>query len=187
MHSFVHSFKHAMLDCEIYRNGVKIANLPGLISDSKEYNCISFDPSVDIQIGDDIYCPIKKKHYLINNVDIKTFQGKANRLEAYFENNFSNSSQTNIFNTYNPSNSIIGSQQNAIINVNDSFNNLENLIKKAEIEDVVKLNELYSIIKEEIKNDTVSKSKLSNFGDLLCKYSWLAPAISQIITAWIQK
>ena len=61
------------------------------------------------------------------------------------------------------------------------------LIKKAEIEDVVKLNELYSIIKEEIKNDTVSKSKLSNFGDLLCKYSWLAPAISQIITAWIQK
>ena len=187
MNSFLHSFKRAMLDCEIFRNGEKIANQLGLVNDNKEYNYIAFDPNIDIQIGDEIYCPIKKKHYLVNYIDIKTFNGKAHRLEAYFDNNYINSSQTTIFNTYNPNNTIIGNQDNAVINIRDSFNHLENLIKQNENEDTIRLNELYSILKEEIQNNNLSKSKLSKFGDLLCKYSWLAPAISQIIVEWIKK
>ena len=187
MHEFYKSFKRNMIECEINRNGIKINNVLGLVSDSKEYNCISFDPEVDVQINDDIYCPIKKKHYIIINTDIKTLQGKPHRLEAYFENNFTRPSETTIFNTYNPNNSIIGNQQNAVININDCFNNLDNLINQNGNEDIDRLNELSSILKEETKNQKFDKSKLSKFGDLITKYSWVAASITQIIAAWIQR
>lgn len=59
MHTFLSAFKHAMVNCDIIRNGAKIATHKGLINDTKNYNFISFDPSVDVQAGDVISVPLK--------------------------------------------------------------------------------------------------------------------------------
>lgn len=188
MSGFSSAFKSAMVDCEIYRNGIKVAKYKGLISDSKDYNCISFDCKSDIQTGDDIYCPLKNKHYIITTTDIKLFNGKPHHLEAYFENNFSKPMSSTIFNTYNPSCSIIGTQQNISLNITDSFNNLQKQISEFGNEDKEKLQELLNILKSETTSNEIHKSSFSKFSELITKHgSWLIPAISQIIVAWFQR
>jgi len=188
MSGFSSSFRSAMVDCEIYRHGIKVATYKGLINDSKDYNCISFDCKTDIQIGDDIYCPLKNKHYIITTTDIKLFSGKPHRLDAYFENNFSKPMANAIFNTYNPSYSIIGTQQNVSLNITDSFNNLQKQISEFGNEDQEKLQELLNVLKSETTSNEIHKSAFSKFNDLITKHgSWLIPSISQIIVAWIQR
>lgn len=184
------AFRSSMLECEVFRNGTKVASYKGLISDSKDYNLISFElnPEPDIQIGDDIYCPIKRKHYIITNVDIKTFHGQPHSFDAYFENNFNKSMPTVTFNTYNPNNSVIGTQQNVVLNISDCFNNLQKQINEYGNEDKEKLQELLEILKTQTSNEELSKSKFTKFSDLIAKHSqWLAPAISQVLVAWIQR
>lgn len=176
-----------MVDCEIFRNNIKIATYKGMINDSKEYNYISFDPDVDVQVNDDIFCPIKNKHYIITAIDIALFGGKQHRLDAYFDNNFTAKQATTVFNTYNPNNSIIGSQQTATINISDSLNNLDKLINDNGGTDKEKLFELKDTLKQQLDSNQLSKSSLSKFSDLIAKHSWLVLAISQIIAAWIQR
>ncbi len=184
---FASGFRRALVECEVYRNGQLINTIEGLIHDSKDLNMISFDPDVDVQINDDIFCPLKNKHYIITNTDIALFNGEPHRLDAYFENNFSTKTATTVFNTYNPNNSVIGNQQNVTLNINDCFNNLQDQITKQN-EDKEELQELLNILKTELSNNTFNKSKLSKFNQLISKHiSWLMPMISQIITAWLQR
>lgn len=183
------AFHNSMLDCEIIRNNTKIATYKGLINDTKDYNMICFEPNPEpnIKIGDDIYCPMKKKHYLVTNIDINTFNGQPHSFDVYFENNFSKPISTVTFNTYNPTSSIIGNQQYATLNITESFNNLDNLINSNGGEDKTRLNELSSILKFELSSNQINRTKLSQYSDLIAKHSWLFMAITQIIAAWIQR
>lgn len=184
------AFRSSMLDCEIFRNGVKIATYRGLVNDTKDYNVIKFEPdsNIDIQIGDDIYCPLKKKHYIITNVEISTFLGKTHSIDAYFENSFQKSTSNITFNTYNPNNSVIGTQQNVVLNISDCFNNLQKQIEQNGNEDKEQLQELFETLKSETSSNQISKSAFTKFNDLLIKHGpWLVPAISQIIAAWVQR
>jgi len=184
---FLSAFKSAMVDCDVIRNGNKIATHKGLINDTKDYNFISFEPSVDIQIGDDIYCPLKNKHYLIINTDLRLFSGKQHSLDAYFENNFSKPISTTTFNTYNPSNSVIGNQQNVVLNISNCYNNLQNQIEQLGNEDKTQLYELLKLLKLETSNGQINHSTFEKFKTLFAKHGpWLIPSIVQIITAWIQ-
>lgn len=185
----LNAFRDSMLDCEIYRTGTKLGTYKGLVDDTKEYNVIRFEPNsnVDVQVGDDIFVPIKNKHYLITNVEISTFCGERHSIDAYFDNSFTKPTTNMTFNTYNPNNSIIGTQANANININESFNNLDNLINQYGNDDKVSLNELVNTLKSELDNNQINKNKFSKFSDLIAKHSWLPLAISQIIAAWIQR
>lgn len=187
MSRFSSQWRSVMVDCEIFRNSVKIATYKGMINDSKEHNYISFDPDVDVQINDDIFCPLKNKHYIITNTDIALLGGKQHRLDAYFDNNFTQTHTTTVFNTYNPNNSIIGSQQTATINISNSFNNLDKLINNNGGTDKEELFELKTILKQQLDSNQLNKNSLSKFSDLIAKHSWLVSAISQIIAAWIQR
>lgn len=180
-------FNDSMLECEVYRNNLKVSTCKGIIFDSVDYNYIRLNIGTDIKIGDDIYCPIKDKHYIIVNVDIVTLKGKPHHLDAYFENNFNKPISNTIFNTYNPSNSIIGNQQTATINISDSFKNLNDMIDKYGYNDKQQLLELMNLLQNEVNNNIINKSIFSKFGDLLTKYSWLVTCISDIIVAWIQR
>ena len=185
----LNAFRGSMLDCEIIRNGITISTHKGLIFDTKDHNVIKFEPNsnIDIQIGDDIYCPLKDKHYIIINKEISTFRGQVYSINAYFENNFTKPISNTTFNTYNPTNSIIGNQQIATINITESFKNLNDMIAKYGNEDKPYLNELVDILKSELNNNQINKSKLSKFSELIAKHSWLPLCISQIIAAWLQK
>lgn len=187
MSSFSSQWRQVMVDCDIFRNNIKVATYKGMINDSKECNFISFDPDVDVQVNDNVFCPLKNKHYIITSTDIALFNGKQHRLDAFFDNNFTPKQATTVFNTYNPNNSIIGSQQTATINIYDSFNNLDKLINDYGATDKEKLFELKDTLKQQLESNQLNKSSLSKFSDLIAKHSWLALAISQIIAAWIQR
>lgn len=188
MHSFKSAFKRAMTDCEVIRNGSSINTYLGLISDSKEHNVINFEPEADVQVGDDIYCPLKKKHYIITNTDITIIDGKPFKLSAYFDNNFVKPNTTNVFNTYNPTNSVIGNQQNVTLNISDCFNNLQRQIEQQPLEDKAQLYELLNLLKSETSNNQINNSVFSKFKDLFNKHAnWLIPSVAQIIAAWIQR
>lgn len=184
---FASGFRCSLVECEIYRNGQLVNTVDGLVNDNETYNTISFDPDTDIQVNDDIFCPLKNKHYIITNTNTVLFGGKPYKLDAYFKNNFSSKTNSTIFNTYNPTNSIIGNQQNVTISINESFNNLDKLINNNGGEDITRLNELSSTLKSELSGNQISKTKLSKFSDLIAKHSWLPIAISQIIAGWIQQ
>lgn len=185
----LNAFRDSMLECEIYRNGVKVATHDALINDSKDYNFLSFELDADIQVGDDIYCPLKRKHYIINNVDIAIVRGTPHRIDAYFESNLNLNKQASVvYNTYNPQNSVIGNQQNVVLNINDCFNNLQSQIDQLGNEDKSELHELLELLKGEVSKPQINKSIFSKFNNLIIKHStWLIPAISQIICAWIQR
>lgn len=187
MPKFSSAWRSAMVDCDVIRNGIKIATYKGLINDSKDYNYISFDLGTDIQINDEIYCPLKNKTYSIINVDIALFQGKQHRIDAYFENRFVKPVVTTTFNTYNPTNSVIGNQQNVTLNIDNCFNDLKNQIEQQH-EDKEQLYELLNVLKSETSNNTISKSIFTKFKVLINKHAvWFIPSIAQIIAAWIQR
>ena len=181
------AFRHEMLDCEISRNNNYIGTYKGLISDDEKYHFISFDIGPEILPGDDIFCPLKNKHYIVTNADIVVIHGKQDRLDVYFQSEFIKPKTTNVFNTYNPNSSIIGNQTNATINNGFNFEDFSRMINLYGSNDKDRLNELLSSLEECLKNDDFSKSKLKKFSDLISKHSWLPLAISQLLAAWIQR
>lgn len=182
-------FKKFAIDFQICRNSQIISTLKGLKNteqgSGKKY--IGFDPGTDVQIGD-ILINSNINYYVID-VDTSTWQGEISSVNAYYQTTPPINSQTNstIYNIQSAPNSIIGSQQSAIIN-NSSFNidDLKELIELYGADDKQQLYELSTQLQDLLEKDDFHKSKLSKFSDLIAKHSWLPTAIAQIIAAFIQ-
>lgn len=179
-----------MIDFEVYRNSNLLYTKKGLKNTEKGSNkkYIGFYPDVDIQIGDVLSNPNSSVKYYITDIDTSTYNGEIYQIKAYYQN-ASPSSQTTstIYNIGNASNSIIGNQQQAILN-NSSFS-IEDLKKLVELygnNDKEQLYELVSLLQKSLEDDDFHKSKLSKFSDLIAKHSWLPTAIAQIVSAFIQ-
>ena len=186
----LNSFRNLMIDFEVYRNSNLLYTKKGLKNTEKGSNkkYIGFYPDVDIQIGDVLSIPNSSVKYYITDIDTSTYNGEIYQIKAYYQN-ASPSSQTTstIYNIGNASNSIIGNQQQAILN-NSSFS-IEDLKKLVELygnNDKEQLYELVSLLQKSLEDDDFHKSKLSKFSDLIAKHSWLPTAIAQIVSAFIQ-
>ena len=185
------SFARNMIEFEIFRNSAIISTVKGLknieTASSKKY--IGFYPNVDIQVGDILSTPNSNIKYYIVDIDTATYMGEIYQIKAYYKNSqpVNNYESSTIFNINNPQNSIIGTQQSAILN-NSNFNidDLKQLIELYGSNDKQQLHELSSLLKECLEKDDFHKSKLSKFSDLIAKHSWLPLAISQIIAGYIQ-
>lgn len=180
-------FRNQMIDFEIYRNSQLFSTVKGLKNSYQGRVFIQFFPDIDIQIGD-ILINSNIKYYVID-VDTQTWMGKVSSIKAYYQTRPPVEQQTpsTVFNISNASNSIIGNQQQAILN-NSSFNieDLRKLIELYGANDKQQLYELSSQLEQLLKNDDFHKSKLSKFSDLISRHSWLPTAIAQIISAFIQ-
>ena len=53
--------------------------------------------------------------------------------------------------------------------------------------DKEQLYELANTLEQSLQKDEFQKSKLSKFGDLIAKHSWLPAAIAQIVCTFISK
>lgn len=86
-------------------------------------------------------------------------------------------------------NAIVGSQQNASINVGMSFDEIRRLIgesKNIEPADEKRLNEFVDAVEVVIKNNmSVTKGTFSNFSDLVERYAPIVGAIVHPLTAWL--
>ena len=95
-------------------------------------------------------------------------------------------SQT-IYNINTANNSVIGSQQNAIVQITN-FSELRGKVA-SEIEDEAdkeQIQKLINLLEMSIENNVpVSKGFLSNFSDVLSKYSGLIVPIGSLIIKWL--
>lgn len=186
----LNSFRNFMIDFEVYRNSNLLYTKKGLKNTEKGSNkkYIGFYPDVDIQIGDVLSNPNSSVKYYITDIDTSTYNGEIFQIKAYYQNTSPSSQTTStIYNIGNASNSIIGNQQQAILN-NSSFS-IEDLKKLVELygnNDKEQLYELVSLLQKSLEDDDFHKSKLSKFSDLIAKHSWLPTAIAQIVSAFIQ-
>lgn len=183
----LNNFRNNMIDFEVYRNSELLYTTKGLKNSYQGKVFIEFFPDVDIQVGDVL--KNSNINYYVVDIDTQTWQGKIAAIKAYYQTRPPVESQPNstIYHIENASNSIIGNQQQAILN-NSSFNidDLKKLIELYGENDKQKLYELVSQLEKLLQSDDFHKSKLSRFSDVISKHSWLPTAIAQIISAFIQ-
>jgi len=183
----LNSFRNRMIDFEIYRNSKLISTVKGLKNSYQGKVFIEFFPDVDINIGDTLINSNIK--YYIVDVDTQTWMGQISAIKAFYQTTppVEPIPSSTIYNIGTASNSIIGNQQQAILNnSNFSIDDLKQLIKLYGNDDKQQLYELSSQLQQLLDNDDFHKSKLSKFSDLIAKHSWLPTAIAQIISAFIQ-
>ncbi len=187
MENPLNAFKDSMIYFEIYRNSQLISTTKGLKNSYQGKVYVEFFPDVDVQIGD-ILTNSNIKYYIID-VDTQTWQGQISAVKAFYQTKPPTNQQVTptIYNIGSATNSIIGNQQQAILN-NSSFSidDLKQFIELYGENDKQQLYELASLLQESLQKDDFHKSKLSKFGDLIAKHSWLPTAIAQIISAFIQ-
>lgn len=187
MNNPLNHFKNRMIDFDIYRNSNLLSTTKGLKNSYQGRVFIEFFPDVDVQIGDILVN--SKINYYITDIDTQTWMGEISAIKAFYQTNppVEQSSSSTVFNINNASNSIIGNQQQAILN-NSLFNidDLKQLIELYGNDDKEQLYQLSSQLEQLLQEDDFHKSKLSNFSNLIAKHSWLPTAIAQIISAFIQ-
>lgn len=182
-------FKSRMIDFQLFRNSALITNLKGLknVESNTNKKIIQFYPGTDIQVGD-ILVNSNVKHYVID-IDVQSWLGTIDSIKAYYQTSPPTNSNSNstIFNINNANNSIIGTQQQAILN-NSSFDieDLKQLIEMYGDNDKKELYELSSQLQQLLDKDDFHKGKLSKFSNLIAKHNWLPLAIAQILSAFIQ-
>lgn len=194
MRNMLHSFERMMITVDIIRDDKITATVKGLKSKTTDSNrkFFSFYPDTDIRKGDWIQNHLPEERYYVDEVDFITFNENVEQKNAYFisQDEYNNCKQHDssvVFNIENAANSIIGTQEGAILNNNsfdiDTFAKLVELYGK---DDQEMLNELVSTLKTITKNNIpVSKGTLAKFGDVITKYSWVFSGIAKIITAWL--
>lgn len=187
MNSPLHHFKDRMIDFKIYRNSQLISTAKGLKNSYQGKVFVEFFPEVDVQAGD-ILKHLNMNFY-ITSTDFQTWRGEVSAIKAYYKTTppVDQNSNSTIFNIGTASNSVIGNQQQAILN-NSSFSidDLKQLIELYGDNDKQQLYELSSELQQILTKDNFHRGKLSKFSNLIAKHSWLPTAIAQIISAFIQ-
>lgn len=185
-------FKSEMIDFQIYRNENLISVSKGLRNTEKgtHRKFVGFYPDTDIQVGDILIMENTNMKSFIVDIDIASYKGSPFQIKAYYQTTppVEQNSNSTIYNIGTASNSIIGNQQQAILN-NSSFNidDLKQLIELYGANDKERLNQLSALLEDSLKKDNIKKSAFSKFSDLLAKHSWLPTAIAQVICTFIQK
>jgi len=181
-------FKNQMVEFEIYRNSKLISTTKGLKNSYQGKVFVEFFPDVDVQTGDIL--KLSNISFYVISTDIQTWMGEVSAIKAYYQTTPPVEQPTNstTFNIGSANNSIIGNQQQAILNnSNFSIDNLKQLIELYGGNDKQQLYELSSQLQTLIEKDNFHKGKLAKFGNLIAKHSWLPTAIAQILSAFIQK
>jgi len=96
-----------------------------------------------------------------------------------------NSNISNTFNIGTVHNSIVGNQQNAVMNFENSITNLRDIVSQKS-EDKEQLEKFANYLEALLENnDKIEKSNFEKFSDLLAKHSDIALAIGNTIFQWI--
>ncbi len=183
-------FKRVMIEFNIYRSNELLSTVKGLknTENGTHRKFIGFYPDVDVQAGDVISSAGIPINYYVTDVDTATWNGKISQIKAYYETRTPQEKDSNsvTYNIQNAPNSIIGNQHNATQNnyVSD-IGDLKQMIEQYGNDDKEQLYELANTLEQSLQKDEFKKSKLSKFGDLIAKHSWLPAAIAQLICAFI--
>ena len=125
------------------------------------------------------------KEYLIVDAQPKIHENVLCYYMAKFKSESENSNISNTFNIGTVHNSIVGNQQNAVMNFENSITNLRDIVsqKSEDKEQLEKFANYLAALLE--NNDKIEKSNFEKFSDLLAKHSDVALAIGNTIFQWI--
>jgi len=141
-----------------------------------------------------LYCE-KQSYFIDVRKYISDFFGTVYGLteEAYDILNGANKNtyQNPIFNITNPQNSIIGTQNNAAININNYYNYeifKSEIEEKSEETDKTVLHELNDELKDITENNNpIEKGRFAKFVNVIIKYKWVADLVAKIFGTFILK
>ena len=170
-------------DFTIIRNGQEIGTVKGFVC-SKEYpDTIQTVQPTEILDGDIL--KLLNKEYLIIDAQPKIHENVLCYYMAKYKSNAENSSISNTFNIGTVNSSIVGTQQNATMNFDNSITNLRDIISQ-EAEDKAELEKFATYLETFLENnDKIEKSNFEKFSDLLAKHSNIALAVGNTIFQWL--
>jgi len=112
--------------------------------------------------------------------------------ERLVENDFimpdeiSNITPNNIFNIENATNSVIGTQSNVTLNINNVIQEAKEQINSNNSSDKAELQEIINLLEMVIDNQIpVKKGLLSKFSDIIQRNSWITSPIASILINWM--
>lgn len=175
-------------DFEIIRNGQPVQMVKGLMGQLEGRDSIRLPSTCTIYSGDVLHC--LETHCMYSNLDIRPIT-RHSRVYGYFVFYTNEPAKTETI-TYNinsiQGSAIVGSQQNATINLGVSLQDLRSLVKDKSDDDQKELNKLINrleIVTED--NQPITKGFFARFSDLLAKHSDVAIAVGQFLTSWLFK
>lgn len=188
MHPF--SFPQSMLDdmsqvFSIERDGTIIGSVHGIFCGREYPNTIQFLENADIKNGDWVIDTITGQRYFAKNARPIIMGGKPcdwmveYETELSYQKSKAVNRQTNINIHSVTGNSIIGNQENVVMNIGNSINDIKQIIdtlpdaEQAEAHDLLKTLQTT----EEATHPILVEGALSKFSDLLKKHSDLLIAV----------
>lgn len=176
---------------KVERNGSIVSELKGLPnhekSTSRQY--IGFMPDSDVQAGDWLINPANERLYVLDTITNFFLQQKS-QLKAYYqtvaEHNTKTEQATTIFNIENPTNSVIGTQTNVTVNIDNSIHEAKEQVNSSDSEDKEELQQIISLLEMVVNNQVpAQKGLLSKFTSVIQRNSWIASPISSILLNWL--
>lgn len=194
--STLDGFESEMTSVNIIRNGKLLVITKGLKNTTKSNarRTFNFYPDTDIDVGDIIELSGTNFKYYVEEVEPKYWHGELDYIDAYYitldeyaKKNKQPDSQT-VYNIGKASNSIIGNQQNAAINIGMTVDEFRKAIEANGEGEKEALNKIADMLQTVIDDNTpVSKGSFSKFSDLIAKHSWVATCLTQILLKWLIK
>ena len=170
-------------DLIIIRNGKEVGTVKGFVCGKDYPNTIQTLEPTEIYDGDIL--KLLNKEYLIVDAQPKIHENVLCYYMAKFKSESENSNISNTFNIGTVHNSIVGNQQNAVMNFENSITNLRD-IDSQKSEDKEQLEKFANYLEALLENnDKIEKSNFEKFSDLLAKHSDIALAIGNTIFQWI--
>lgn len=150
---------------------------------------IGFRPKTDIKIGDILENPAGDLFY-ITEVRTQYFQGRAHSLMAYYETDIERKNRQqatqSVFNIGTAYGSIIGNENQAIINYNSSIQDLKEKIEQSDSPDKESMEKIVSLLEMVVNNQVPpSKGLFSKFSEVMERHSWLSNSVAGTILAWL--
>lgn len=110
--------------------------------------------------------------------------------EQFVESNFQLPSETpanyNIFNIENATNSVIGSQANVTLNINDAIHKTREQIDMSNSTDKEELQKIINLLEMVVDNQVpVQKGLLSKFSDVIQRNAWITSPVASIFLNWL--
>lgn len=170
-------------DLIIIRNGKEVGTVKGFVCGKDYPNTIQTLEPTEIYDGDIL--KLLNKEYLIVDAQPKIHENVLCYYMAKFKSESENSNISNTFNIGTVHNSIVGNQQNAVMNFENSITNLRDIVSQKS-EDKEQLEKFANYLEALLKNnDKIEKSNFEKFSNLLAKHSDIALAIGNTIFQWI--
>lgn len=170
-------------DLIIIRNGKEVGTVKGFVCGKDYPNTIQTLEPTEIYDGDIL--KLLNKEYLIVDAQPKIHENVLCYYMAKFKSESENSNISNTFNIGTVHNSIVGNQQNAVMNFENSITNLRDIVSQKS-EDKEQLEKFVNYLEALLENnDKIEKSNFEKFSDLLAKHSDIALAIGNTIFQWI--